>query len=367
MQAAELERSRFEAAAELKRSQLEAVASHRDRLRESPHLRWLFFEITDRCNLECRHCGSSCTAEGRYLTAGDVVRTLETIGEDKPVICLTGGEPMLHPDFFAIAERIRDMGFAWGMTTNATLVDDEAARRLRQAGMATVSVSLDGMEETHDRLRQRRGAWRSALRGIRALQNAGFSPQVTTVLHRDNYDELDPLYELLCKTGITSWRPINVEPIGRACEAGDMMLSSQQFAGLLAYIKEKRFDPDCDMEVTFGCSHYLGAADERMVRDHYFLCGAGILTASVRSNGDICACLDVENRPELVQGNIRTDDFMDVWNSRFREFRRDRTEDCSLCRECPERRVCGGDSTHTWDFDNSRPLLCYKMGFETEN
>ena len=344
----------------LKRSQLETVAGHRDRLRESPHLRWLFFEITDRCNLECRHCGSSCTAEGRQLTAADIERTLRTIQSDRPVICLTGGEPMLHPDFFAIAERITAMGFHWGMTTNAILIDDEAASKLRTAGMSTVSVSLDGMESSHDELRQRKGSWQLAVRGIRALQNAGFEPQVTTVLHKGNFDELGPLYDVLCEMGIRSWRPINVEPIGRACESGDMLLSSEQFAELLGFIRAKRFDPECDMEVTFGCSHYLGTEYERMVRDHYFLCGAGILTASVRSNGDICACLDIENRPELVQGNIRTDDFMDVWNDRFKEFRRDRTEDCSMCLECTERYICGGDSAHTWDFDKNRPLLCCK-------
>ena len=272
------------------------------------------------------------------------------------MICLTGGEPMMHPDFFDIAQCVNSMGFAWGMTTN----DDEVARRLRQTGMATVSVSLDGMETAHDELRQRRGAWKLALRGLRALQKAGFRPQITTVLHQGNFGELKPLYELLSEMKITSWRPINVEPIGRACEAGDMLLSHEQFADLLAYIREKRFDHSCDMGVTFGCSHYLGVEYERMVRDHYFLCGAGILTASVRSNGDICACLDVENRPELVQGNIRTDDFMDVWLHRFQAFRRDRTADCSRCTGCPERFICGGDAAHTWDYEHDRPLLCFK-------
>ena len=345
---------------ELKQSQLEALARHRDSLRTSPHLRWLFFEITDRCNLECRHCGSSCSSDGQHLTVADISGTLETIGSDKPMVCLTGGEPMLHPDFFDIAECIRSMGFAWGMTTNATMIDSGTALRLRETGMSTVSVSLDGMEKSHDYLRQRKGAWQQALRGIRALQSAGFQPQVTTVLHQGNYDELEPLYGMLCETGITSWRPINVEPIGRACEAGNMMLTREQFAGLLSYIRAKRFDPECGMEVTFGCSHYLGAEQERMVRDHYFLCGAGILTASIRSNGDICACLDIENRPELVQGNIRTDNFMDVWKMGFNAFRRDRTADCRSCLECPERFVCGGDSAHTWDYEHSRPLMCYK-------
>ena len=346
---------------DLKRSQLETVARHREDLKQSPHLRWLFFEITDRCNLRCRHCGSSCTAEGQALTIDDVERTLKTVQQSlyKPTICLTGGEPMMHPDFFGIACRVKEMGFNWGMTTNATLIDDIAAEKLRKAGMSTVSVSLDGMEKSHDSLRQKEGAWCLALRGIESLQKAGFEPQVTTVLHQGNFDELEPMYKLLRGMGITSWRPINVEPIGRACESSDLLLTADQFRQLLSYISEKRFDPDNPMEVTFGCSHYLGVEHERMVRDHYFLCGAGILTASVRSNGDICACLDIENRPELVQGNIHKDNFMEVWLNRFEVFRGDRTASCSKCTECQERFICGGDSTHTWDFGNNEPLLCY--------
>ena len=345
---------------ELKASQLATLAAHRDGLRIEPHLRWLFFEITDRCNLRCAHCGSSCTAVGEALTLEDVARTLSTIRGEKPMICLTGGEPMLHPDFYEIARCVSDMGFYWGMTTNGTLIDDEAAMRLREVHLSTISVSLDGMESSHDALRHHKGAWRLAIRGIRALEKAGFTPQVTTVIHRHNIADLDPLYDLLCEMGVKYWRPVNVEPIGRACESGDMLLSPEEIASLLSYIRAKRYDRSCPMEVTFGCSHYLGAEYERMVRDHYFLCGAGILTASVRSNGDIAACLDIEERPELVQGNIRRDDFMQVWLERFSAFRRDRTADCAKCMDCPERVACGGDSTHTWDFDRKEPLLCYR-------
>ena len=345
---------------ELKRAQLTSLAEHREALRKQPHLRWLFFELTNRCNLRCRHCGSSCSTTGQMLSVRDVAQTLESVLPEQPMICLTGGEPLLHPDFFEIAACVRDPGFHWGMTTNATLIDDATAQRLRRAGMSTVSVSLDGMEQSHDALRQKDGAWRLAVRGIRALQQAGFEPQVTTVLHRGNFGDLEPLYAFLCEMGITSWRPINVEPIGRACEAGDLLLAPEQMADLLAYIRDKRFDPQCRMEVTFGCSHYLGVEYERMVRDHYFLCGAGILTASVRSNGDICACLDIANRPELVQGNIHCDCFMDVWKNGFQAFRRDRTADCAKCADCAERVLCGGDATHTWDFEKNEPLLCYR-------
>lgn len=346
---------------ELKRRQLEDVAQHREQLRKAPDLRWLFFEITDQCNLNCRHCGSKCSSKGQFLTVEDVRTTLETIDRDKPAVCLTGGEPMLHPDFFEIAECVHRMGFAWGMTTNATLIDDGAAAKLRQTGLGTISVSLDGTEQSHDSLRQKKGAFRLAVNGLKALQKAGFRPQVTTVLHKGNFHELEKTYEFLREMGITSWRPINVEPIGRACESGDLLLDREEFAQLLSFIREKRFDPDCSMEVTFGCSHYLGVDQERMVRDHYFLCGAGILEASVRSSGDICACLDIENRQELVQGNIRTDNFMEVWKNRFQVFRRDRTADSARCSACPERFICGGDSAHTWDYGQKEPLWCYQI------
>ncbi len=344
---------------DLKLRQLEDVARHRDALRKDPHLVWLFFEITNRCNLKCKHCGSSCTARGEELTVADVERALRSVNSSETMICLTGGEPMLHPSFFKIAERVNELGFSWGMTTNGTLIDEEAAFRLKRCGLSTVSVSLDGLEASHDALRQKRGAYRLALRGLEALKKAGFKPQVTTVFHRENIGELEETYSLLSEIGITDWRPINVEPIGRACETDGFALRPEEFAHLIAFIEEKRFDPECKMNVTFGCSHYLGVSDERMARDHYFLCAAGILTASVRSNGDICACLDVENRPELVQGNVRKDDFSEVWKRGFAAFRKDRTESSDKCLDCKERFICGGDSAHTWDFDNNTPLLCY--------
>ena len=346
--------------AELKLSQIHSLAEHRDRLRAEPHLRWLFFEVTDKCNLQCKHCGSNCTMVGQSLTAEDVERTLRTIRGERPMICLTGGEPLLHPDFFEIAKRVNDLGFDWGMTTNATLIDDDVAAHLREVGLATVSVSLDGMETAHDALRGQSGAWRRALNGVKALQKAGLRPQITTVVHQGNIGDLDALYALLSERNIESWRIINVEPIGRACESSELLLTPEQFSYVISYIRKKRFDRTCPMEVTFGCSHYLGVEEERMVRDHYFLCAAGILVASVRSNGDICACLDVEDREELTQGNIKKDDFMTVWLERFQAFRRDRTAESEKCAACSERFLCGGDSTHTWDFDRKQPRFCYR-------
>ena len=344
---------------DIKYSQLKKVAEHREQLRSSPQLKWLFFEITRRCNLHCLHCGSSCDNKGASLSLDDIDNVLESITGDKPMVCLTGGEPLLHPDFFEIAQCITEKSFCWGITTNATLIDKEVASRLKDVGMSTISVSLDGLEHSHDALRQKRGAWELALSGIKHLQDAGFNPMITTVVYRDNIAILEKLYMFLCGIGIKSWRLVNMEPIGRANKFDELMLDYNQFKYLLTFIREKRFDRSCPMEVSFGCSHYLGVEDERMVRDHYFMCGAGIIVASVRSNGDITACLDIENRPELVQGNIRINNFMDIWLNRFHEFRHDRTTYSKICKNCPDRFLCGGDSTHTWDFEKKEPKMCY--------
>ena len=94
------------------------------------------------------------------------------------------------------------------------------------------------------------------------------------------------------------------------------------------------------------------------VRDFYFQCGAGILVGSIMANGDIGACLDIERRPELIQGNIRRDDFVDVWENRYQAFRRNRAEESAVCRDCEHREYCMGDSTHTWDFDRKEPRYC---------
>jgi radical SAM protein with 4Fe4S-binding SPASM domain len=91
-----------------------------------------------------------------------------------------------------------------------------------------------------------------------------------------------------------------------------------------------------------------------------FLCGIEFLRKDEQP-GDIYSCLDIQRRPELVQGNVYRDDFMDIWYNRFREFRRDRTDDCEDCRSCADRRFCRGDAAHTWDYEKKQPLLCPKQ------
>jgi radical SAM additional 4Fe4S-binding domain len=341
------------------------LAEYRDYLRSHPRLTYLFAELTDRCNLSCLHCGSSCgDGKGRNLDTELLLRALTEVSQDfEPrtvMICLTGGEPLLHPDFFAIAESIHSLGFPWGITTNGTLIDSACAEKMAALGLGSVTLSLDGLEETHDALRRVKGSFHRVLRAVEHLHAAGLKVQITSVIHSRNYSELASLYELMCRLRVASWRVINIEPIGRALQNRALLLSDEQMLGLLDFIREKRYAADTPMDVCFGCSHYLSYEYEHELRDNYFICGSGIYVGSILCNGDIYSCLDIERRPELVQGNISRDRFSDVWRNGFQPFRSDRAALCETCRNCAEREFCAGDSTHTWDFSHNKPMFCIK-------
>jgi radical SAM protein with 4Fe4S-binding SPASM domain len=346
---------------------LDLVAQYRDGLYREPQLRSLFLELTMTCNSRCFHCGSRCEPgvpsglpKEAYLQVLREVR--DNFDQRHMMLCITGGEPMLYPDFFELMGEAKDMGFRWGMTTNGTLITREKARLLRETGMGTVSVSIDGLEKTHDRQRGLPGGYRLAMEGIQNLIDVGGfkTIQVTTVINHSNIDELDPLYEIFEKMDIDSWRVINLEPIGRALEYPDLMLTKEDYRRLFAFIYQKRMER---MPVTYGCSHFLGLDLERELRGWYFFCGAGIHVASIMCNGDIGACLDIERRPETIQGNIFRDSFTDVWKNRFKIFRRPMSDFNEKCRVCPEAKWCAGDSRHSWDYEKMEPMLCFRDVF----
>lgn len=347
-----------------KAEDMKKLAAYRKTLHESPVLRNLFLELTLRCNQNCIHCGSRCgEVRSEELTFEQYRAFLDKIkkdfGTEKKMLCITGGEPLLRPDFYEIMEYANSLGFNWGMTSNATLIDDSAAEKLRKCGMKTISVSIDGLEETHNALRRSKDGYERAMNGINALiRNGGFrSVQVTTVVNHSNIHELEELYAIFDKMDIDSWRILNIEPIGRALDHSELTLTKEDYRYMFGFIRDKRIAGE---PVTYGCSHYLGRKYEREVRDWYFLCNAGIYTASIAANGDILACLDIERRPELIQGNILRDDFTHVWQNGFRAYRRDLCDLNEKCRSCSEKEFCTGGAYHSWNFDNNEPMVCFK-------
>ena len=350
--------------AKVKKDHLQRLSDYVDGLYNQPQLRHLFFELTTACNERCFHCGSNCDVpQPDELTTEEYKRILDQIKEDfdisKLLLCITGGEPLLRRDFFEIMNYANKLGFKWGMTSNATLITRDVAKKLADAGMRTISVSIDGLQETHDRLRGMPRAYELAMRGVQNLidENAFDAVQITSVFNHENIKEIDAMFEIMKGIDIDSWRVINLEPIGRALLRLELMCTNEDLVTLFEFIRKARKE---DYPVLYGCSHYLGLDYEVEVREWYWLCNAGVYTASIMSNGDIGACLDIERRPDLVQGNIRKDRFKDVWDNQFKIVRRDKSEDCAKCRECEHRRFCRGDAYHSWNYDKNEPLVCMR-------
>lgn len=348
----------------VKKKNLDLLKVYRDSLMKTPQLRHLFLELTLRCNEKCIHCGSSCgdvssdeLSLEQYMTFLDQLKT--DMGTANKMLCITGGEPLLRKDFFDIMFHAYSRGFSWGMTSNATLIDENVAHELLKCGMKTISVSIDGLEDTHDAFRRTPNGYKLAMKGIENLLkiDAFKHIQVTTVVTHQNIHQLNELYYIFNKMNIDSWRVINIEPIGRAKQHPELLLTNDDYVNLFEFIRNKRISGE---PVTYGCSHYLGLEYEREVRDWYFLCTAGLYTASIMANGDITACLDIERRPEFIQGNILRDNFKDVWENKFKEFRRDLSECNEKCRSCSEVEYCHGDAFHTWNFDENSPQVCFK-------
>ena len=342
-----------------------SLASYRKGLYKNPRLRFLFFELTDKCNLNCLHCGSNCnSSRNNKLDLEIIKKTLDEVANhyvsSKIMVCLTGGEPLLYDNIYEVMTYSEELGFLVGITSNGTLIDDEVAEKLIKSGLDSIAISIDGLKETHDRFRNNEGSFEKAFDGIRSLKKAGIEPNVTTVINKYSFSELNQLYDLMKKENISSWRVVNVEPIGRVKVSKDLLLDKRELFELFDFIKEKRFDANNDIDVTYGCSHFVTYDYEKCIRDFYFQCEAGVGVASIAANGDIVACLDIERRKDLVQGNIYTDNFIDVWENRYEVFRRDWSDKSKLCKTCEYKKVCMGDSAHTWDYDNNEPLYCIK-------
>ena len=163
---------------QLKKDHLKLLANHRRQLYKHPVLKFLFLELTLRCNERCLHCGSSCgEVESNEMTLDQYKQILDDVKKDFDLkqfqLCITGGEPLLRKDFFDIMGYANELGYNWGMTSNATLIDQEKARLLKECGMKTISVSIDGLKESHDAFRRTPGGYERAMKGIEALIEEG--------------------------------------------------------------------------------------------------------------------------------------------------------------------------------------------------
>ena len=196
-----------------------------------PSLRYLEFQITDRCNLRCRHCyiGDSLHQD---LPLEKTIKVLKEFEEIQGLrLLLSGGEPLLHPRFWEINEVLRDHAFRSVLLSNGTLITKKIAKRLR---VHEVQISLDGMKEGHESIRGE-GTFEKTLHAIDHLQEADIRVSIATMIHRKNLNQFDSLASLIQSKNIGEWNVDLPCIAGRMEENRDLWVSPEEAGPFLQY------------------------------------------------------------------------------------------------------------------------------------
>ena len=329
-------------------------------------LRQLFWESTLRCNVHCLHCGSDCVAsvETPDMPAEDFLKVIDTeitphVDPHQVLIIISGGEPLMRKDLADIGHALKQRGYPWGMVTNGLALTETRFQELVAAGLRSITVSCDGLEKDHIWLRQHPLAFEGATRAIRLIADYNTnhpSPltwDVVTCANQRNIGHLPQIREMLWSLGVRDWRVFGIDPMGRAATNEELLLTDDQFLYLMKYIASER---EAGRHVSYSCEGYLGSYEGR-VRDHLYLCAAGISVASILIDGSISACTSI--RGKYYQGNIYKDSFWSVWENGFQSYRdRSWMRKKAPCNDCKAWTFCEGNGMHLRREDGSL-MLCH--------
>ena len=351
--------------------------SQRDREIITPDLRMIAWEITRSCNLFCAHCRSSSTA-GAYrdeLSTEECFRLIEGILEvGKPVLILTGGEPLLRQDLFQVAGYAVRKGLRVVMGTNGTLITDEIAAKLKETPIARVAISIDfPAPELQDKFRGKPGAFEAAVAGISRLRRAGVEVQINSTITKLNMNYLNELLDLALKAGAIAFHPFMLVPTGRGKGLEAVEMSPKEYEKTLNWVYDKQKE--------LGNSFFFKPTDaphyQRIMRQKArnkainpmtrgCLAGTGFCFISNRGNVQGCGYLDVE------AGNIRDMSFNQIWThaTLFHELR-DLSNLKGKCGICEYKMVCGGCRARayesTGDYLEAEPYCIYQPPALREN
>lgn len=343
-----------------KRLALEIARKMRENLKELHPLRQLFWECTLRCNLACKHCGSDCTkfTDRKDMPAADFLRVIDSItphvNPNDVNIIISGGEPLVRQDLEEVGLALYAKGYPWGIVSNGFALTLQRLDSLMAAGMHAITISLDGFADEHNWLRGSSDSYQHASEAIKMLVH---EPElvwdVVTCVNRKNIGQLEELKTYLYNIGVRDWRIFTIFPVGRARQHPEFQLSNEEFTAVLDFIKRTR--KEGRVRVSYGCEGFLGKY-EGEVRDHFYGCNAGISVGSILADGSISACPSI--RTNFSQGNIYTDDFMDVWETRFQPFRHREWMRKGECADCDLFRYCEGNGVHLRN-ENGELLFCH--------
>ena len=220
-----------------------------------PPLRLVFWESTVGCNLECIHCRRldvSCELSKLDLTTDEALAFIRTLPETgRPILVFSGGEPLMRPDVFILAEEARNIGIPTALATNGTMIQRESALRIRDAGFRRVSISFDGPDPlTHDHFRGM-GAFDASVAGFKLLKKAGLSLQINTTIAKHNYAKLDDTYRLALDLGADALHLFMLVPVGCGASLDEStMLNAVQYENALNWIYDRSLENKIHLKAT---------------------------------------------------------------------------------------------------------------------
>ncbi len=357
----------------------------------TPALHLIAWEITRSCNLYCAHCRASAVS-GPYegeLTTDECYRVIDSILEvGKPIIILTGGEPLVRPDVFHLAKYAAGKGLRVVMGSNGTIIDDQTAANMKDVPIARLGVSLDfPTPQLQDKFRGKEGAFETALAGIASARKAGIPVQINSTVTRMNVSYLNDLVALALKVGAAAFHPFLLVPTGRGKGLEAVELSPEEYEKTLNWIYDKQLElGDRLFFKPTDAPHYLRVVRQRQKQNPQAempaptrtghpghpgghnaansitrgcLAGTGFGFISHRGSVQGCGYLNVE------AGNVREQSFSRIWaDSPVFNNLRDLSLVKGKCGACEYKRICGGCRARayekTGDYLESEPYCIYQ-------
>jgi radical SAM protein with 4Fe4S-binding SPASM domain len=319
------------------------------------------WNFTNACNLSCKHCYQD--AHKALLDELSLKERLAVVDEldrnNVTSIAFSGGEPLIHKDFWPVAEYAHQKGIHTSVATNGTLITREVAARLKDVGVEYVEISIDSAKpEVHDDFRGGAGNWLRSAEGIKnCVEVDGLTVGMATTVTRNNYDELDDLIELAKNWKVDSFYVFNFIPAGRGKFIVNDDLTPDMREAVLKKLHETFLAKELFTFSTcpqYGRYCYENAPDNAIINSHYFYfqgqqakmladyvggCGAGRLYCAIQPNGKVSPCVFMP----IEVGDLRKEKLADIWrNSEVMLRLRDREAMTEHCGVCEHRSMCGG-------------------------
>ena len=320
--------------------------------------KWIAWEITRRCNLKCVHCRSSSGLEAKGhpdFTLDEARRVLDDIASyGKPVVVLSGGEPLLRADVFEIAAYGTSLGLRMCLATNGTLVTQEVCDKIKEVGIRMVSLSLDGASaQVHDDFRCQPGAFAGTINAAKLFKENGIQFLINSSFTKRNQDEIPKIYRLAKELGATAWYMFMIVPTGRGEDIMDELIAPEDYEKLLVWHYEmEKGEKDLLVRPTCAPNYYRVVLQQAKEQGDDFErrtlqfstggskgCLAGQLISLIDVDGNVLPC----SYFPMAAGNIREKSFKEIWehSELFHDLRNFKAYK-GRCGSCEYVNVCGG-------------------------